>query len=1140
MADAIDAIESSHILKADPDVLKCVRDPANAVSAMMMAALDAYADRPALGWRPLDGRVLSDTFCTMSYAQLRERVVALAAFLAHHPLLGLKPGDPVATLAFGSKDFVIVDSALLHNGLPIAPLQTTATQDQLVTIVTELKPSCMVSSAENLANAVELAQACPKVRALLVFDIDAGDPAHSDAIAEARKAMAARDGGGGLFTLDEACRLGSELPPAELIRPGPGENPLTVIYYTSGSTGAPKGAMYPEHMVKPVWSGAPEESPVILSYQPLNHSFGKSWIAMVLASGGTINFAAKSDLSTLLEDIAAVRPTRIALVPRVSELLFQRYHTFRTRECPQGEDEDVSMARFRQTVLGGRLTSGTTGAAPHSPELAAFVERLLGARPTDGYGTTEVAMVAVNGWVQKPPVIDYKLIDVPELGYFTTDKPHPRGELILRTERMFGGYFGRPDLTAAAIDEQGYYHTGDVMMEDQPGHIVYLDRRNNVVKLSQGEFVAIAQLESLYAGGDPRIKQVYLYGNSVRAFLLAVVVPNPLVLPESMDDAEVRSQILQAMRATAAANALNSYEVPRDVLIEREPFSAENGLLAGVGKYLRPAFRARYEDALERLYGEIARAQDSELDDLRSHGRDAPTLDTVHRAARAVLGMDRLDPADKASFADLGGDSLSALSFSMLLEDIYGLPVDVGTIMSPASNLHQLAGEIDALLAHGANARPTAASIHGLGATLLLAGDLKPERFIDAGVLEAARALPAPSSGEPGTVLLTGANGFLGRFLCVEWLRRMAGTQGKLICVARGKDDDSARDRLMASFAGGDGALANEVARLAQGHLEVLAGDLAAPHFGLPDAIWQDLAARVDLIVHPAAHVNHMLPYAQLFGANVSGTAELIALALTTRKKRFVHVSTIAAASHGGTVIDEDADIRRAIPEWQISDSYADGYAASKWASEVLLAQAHEQFGLPVSVFRSNMILAPLSCDGQMNVPDMFTRMILSLANTRLAPGTFYSGDAPRAHYEGLPVDFLARAIVGIGEARREGLHSFHVLNPNDDGISFDTFVAWMGEAGYPCERVSPYAEWLSRFEAALRALPDELRQASVLPLMHAYARQSPAVPGSAMPSARFVEGVRETAITPDGAIPSLSPALIRRYLGNLKALGLA
>ena len=181
----------------------------------------------------------------------------------------------------------------------------------------------------------------------------------------------------------------------------------------------------------------------------------------------------------------------------------------------------------------------------------------------------------------------------------------------------------------------------------------------------------------------------------------------------------------------------------------------------------------------------------------------------------------------------------------------------------------------------------------------------------------------------------------------------------------------------------------------------------------------------------------------------------------------------------------------------KVDDSYANGYGNSKWGGEVLLREANEQFGLPVSVFRCDMILADTSYAGQLNLPDMFTRMMLSLVATGVAPHSFYELDADgnrqRAHYDGLPVEFIAEAISTLGVHVHEGFETYHVMNPYDDGIGMDQFVDWLVEAGYPIRRVDAYADWLQRFETTLRALPEKQRNASLLPLLHNY--QSPGAP---------------------------------------------
>lgn len=107
------------------------------------------------------------------------------------------------------------------------------------------------------------------------------------------------------------------------------------------------------------------------------------------------------------------------------------------------------------------------------------------------------------------------------------------------------------------FDEDGFYRTGDVVAETGPDRLVYLDRRNNVLKLSQGEFVTVSKLEAVF-GDSPLIRQIYLYGNSSRSYLLAVVVPTEDV--NGRDDA--KSLIGESLLDIAKTAGLQSYEIP--------------------------------------------------------------------------------------------------------------------------------------------------------------------------------------------------------------------------------------------------------------------------------------------------------------------------------------------------------------------------------------------------------------------------------------------------------------------------------------------------------------------------------------------------------------------------------------------------
>ncbi len=1138
-----------------PIVVAAKRQPGLRLAQVVQIVMEGYADRPALGRRarelvtdPASGRRtlrLLPKFETLTYRELWARSRAVASEWHQGDQHPLRAGDFTCILGFASPDYATLLLACIHLGAVIVPLQANAPAAQHAEIIAETQPRILASGVDYLGAAVDAVLAGTVPQRLVVFDYEPQDDDHRDKVESARQRLAAANLQIAVDTLDVVVDRAKSLPAAPLYVPNPDEDPLAWLFYTSGTTGTPKGAMFQQGLVIGTWLHEARVPAITLSFMPMSHLVGNGYMLLALANGGTSYCAPKSDLSTLFDDLPLARPTMASLVPRVCEMFYHHYLGEVDRRLADGADpttvEEAVKGEMREKLLGGRLLSVGCGSAALAPEIYDFMESMLDMHMAIGYSSTEIAggTVLVDGQVQRPPVIDYKLADVPELGYFRTDKPHARGELLVKTNRFMGGYFKRPDLTAEKLDDDGYYRTGDVMAEIGPDRLVYVDRRNNVVKLSQGEFVAIARLEALYTR-SPVIRQVYIYGSSERSFLLAVAVPTEELVAQLAADGgrtdPVKSAIRRSLQQIAAEHRLNGYEIPRDFLIETDPFSQENGLLSGIGKFLRPKFRERYGDRLEQLYAQLAQDQLTQLRALRAAGAGRPVLETVTRALQASLGVSPADARPDARFSDLGGDSLSALTFSNLLEEIFGIEVPVGVIINPAGNIRHLADYIEAERNCSAK-RTSVATVHATPNTRIYAAELTLDKFIDKQILANAPTL-ARTSDSIHTVLLTGATGYLGRFLALAWLQRLAGSGGRLVCIARAPDAAQARQRIESAL-DTDPDLLEHFRALAAHHLEFLPGDIGLRNLGLEEDTWSRLAETVDLIVHPAAHVNHVLPYNQLFGANVVGTAELIRLAITSKLKRIHHISTLGVNAVAETLVDEDSDIRLSIPACELDDSYANGYGVSKWASEVLLREAFDLCGLPVAVFRPGMILAHSEYAGQLNVPDMFTRLLFSLITTGIAPSTFYAHDAtggrPRARYDGLTVNFLAESIAAIGAHRPQGFHSYNLCSPHDDGISLDTFVDWLIEAGCKIERINKYDEWLSRFETAMRALPEEQRQQSMLAILEPYRHPQRPVAKSLLPAERY----RAACAAAGFNIPHLSAELINKYVADLHHLHL-
>ena len=195
-----------------------------------------------------------------------------------------------------------------------------------------------------------------------------------------------------------------------------------------------------------------------------------------------------------------------------------------------------------------------------------------------------------------------------------------------------------------------------------PDQLVYLDRRNNVLKLSQGEFVTVSKLEAVF-GDSPLVRQIY------RLRQQRTVLPARRHRADRRGLAQPRRRltavITESLQDVARAAGLQSYEIPRDFIIETTPFTLENGLLTGIRKLARPKLKERYGDRLEAAVRRAGRRPG------RRAARAAPARRPTgrcwrpsRRAAGALLGAAAADVQPDAHFTDLGGDSLSALTFA--------------------------------------------------------------------------------------------------------------------------------------------------------------------------------------------------------------------------------------------------------------------------------------------------------------------------------------------------------------------------------------------------------------------------------------------------------------------------------------------
>lgn len=212
------------------------------------------------------------------------------------------------------------------------------------------------------------------------------------------------------------------------------------------------------------------------------------------------------------------------------------------------------------------------------------------------------------------------LESVPEMKYLATDT-EPRGELLLRGNAVLPNYYLNPEATAAVMTEDGWFRTGDIAIRlGLGGRIKIIDRKKNIFKMSQGEYVAPDRIEQIYTQA-PLIAQMFAYGDSSRVNLVAIICVEEeearklaqskpelkdMPLGKLVQTPTLRQQLQSEMDERADALGLKGFEKIKAFHIETEQFSVDNGLLTPTLKLKRAAARERYQNIIDELYSSLA------------------------------------------------------------------------------------------------------------------------------------------------------------------------------------------------------------------------------------------------------------------------------------------------------------------------------------------------------------------------------------------------------------------------------------------------------------------------------------------------------------------------------------------------------
>lgn len=531
-------------------------------------------------------------------------------------------------------EWQITDLACMSQSLFTVSIYDTLGPDTTEYIINHAELTCVVAGMNHVAALLKLKPRLPTLKLIVVLDPLSAGELPGESKGDLLNSLASEQGVS-IHYIRDVEALG-ERQPLPVNPPSPDD--IVTINYTSGTTGNPKGVVLTHRNAHSatcasfVLTGT-KPNEIICSFLPLAHIYQRLGEHSALASGSAIGYF-HGNIVELVDDLKMLRPTIFTGVPR----LYNRFgakikeatvdatgikgalsrHVVSTKLAAVNDKHNpTDKHMLYDRIWGKKVSAGIgldrckvllTGSAPIDPSLQQFLRIVFGSSFKQGYGLTETYAVSL---VQQDD--DYTagncggvaanaelaLVDVPDMEYFSTDKPYPRGELVVRSGSQFREYFRNEEETAKAIDADGWFHTGDICSVDELGRFKVIDRKKNVLKLAQGEYISPERIENAYLANCNYIASAYVHGDSHQAFLVAIFGVAPDLFPQfaskvlgetiAVGDMEklkevcrnkkLEKAVLKELDKVGRKNKFNSYERVRAVRLFVDPFTIDNQLL---------------------------------------------------------------------------------------------------------------------------------------------------------------------------------------------------------------------------------------------------------------------------------------------------------------------------------------------------------------------------------------------------------------------------------------------------------------------------------------------------------------------------------------------------------------------------------
>uniref|UniRef100_A0A131Y9J6 long-chain-fatty-acid--CoA ligase n=1 Tax=Rhipicephalus appendiculatus TaxID=34631 RepID=A0A131Y9J6_RHIAP len=629
-------------------------------------SIRAYAKRPVMGTRRILGRteekqpngkvfkklILGD-YEWWTYEEMDRKIDLTARGLLS---IGARPRQFLAILAETRAEWMLTAQACFRTNIPLVTLYATLSNDDIVSAVNVTEVTHLVTSSDLLTRVLSVVDKMPMLTHIVYMENANAKP------------PAPLQNGPQVIPFSSLEERGVD---HEQEHSSPSPDDVAIVMFTSGSSGMPKGVMASHRNLISAMNGfgvvcdkfgAYTCDDVYLAYLPLAHMLELAAEILLIGAGARIGYSSPFTITDNASavakgcrgDVTLLQPTVFACVPLIVDRLRKGVNEVAASKGPffkalfdyavqyknfwldLGFDTPILnqlVFKHVRLLLGPNLKVLACGSAPLSNHTRRFVRACMGCRVIEGYGLTETSGAAsiMNAEdvsadrVGAPlPGCYLRLVDWEEGNYRTSDKPNPRGEIVVGGPCVTKGYYKNEELTRESYREEGgvrWFYTGDIGEIFPDGTLKIVDRKKDLVKLQFGEYISLGRVESVLKTCT-LVDNLFVYGNSLHTYLVAVVAPNlkqlqriarrlgkdedfvaNATVKDLCQDAEVTKAAEEAILEYARGSGLLKTEVPGRVKLCVEEWKPDTGLVTATYKIRRKPLQSFYQRDIDAMYG---------------------------------------------------------------------------------------------------------------------------------------------------------------------------------------------------------------------------------------------------------------------------------------------------------------------------------------------------------------------------------------------------------------------------------------------------------------------------------------------------------------------------------------------------------